>query len=366
MTRSKQLRRAAGAPTAAVGEERPLVSLVVPAYNEAAILEANLARLCEYMATLQNEYRWEIVIVNDGSRDDTGNIAEGFAHGRDNVRVYHHVRNFGLGQAFKFAFRHCRGDYIVTLDIDLSYAPEHIGRLLEKIRATQAKIVLASPYMEGGSLANVPWLRRVMSIWANRFLSLVAHGHLSTLTCMVRAYDGRFVRGMNLRGLGMDIMPEMIYKTLILRGVIDQIPAHLDWGPQLAAGPKRRSSMRVLRHIVSTVLSGFVFRPFAFFVAPGLLLLAFSIYVNAWMFVHFFERYFDPTFQVAVGGDRVSAALASAYNLYPHTFIVGLLSLMLAIQLIGLGIMALQSKGYFEEIFHLGSSIFRETRERQS
>lgn len=352
-------------PSAAPGETagKPLVSLVLPAYNEAAILEQNLERLCDYMRSLERDYRWEIVLINDGSADATGAIAERFARAHDNVRVYHHIKNFGLGQAFKFAFRQCRGDYVVTLDVDLSYAPEHIGRLLAKIRATRAKIVLASPYMQGGSLANVPWLRRVLSIWANRFLGLFARGHLSTLTCMVRAYDGEFLRALNLRATGMEVMPEMIYKAMILRGRIEQIPAHLDWGLQVAAGPKRRSSMRVLRHTLATLLAGFIFRPFMFFIAPGLVLLVFALYVNGWMFVHFFEQYFNPALAIT-GADRVSAAVAAAYALHPHTFIVGLLSLMLAIQLIGLGILAMQSKNYFEEMFHLGSSIQRAQRVR--
>lgn len=341
---------------------KPLVSLIVPALNEAAIVQRNLVRLCDYMRGLEAEYDWEIVFVNDGSRDNTGELAEAFARTQKNVRVLHHITNFGLGQAFKFAFRHCRGDYIVTLDIDLSYAPEHIGRLLEKIRETRAKIVLASPYMQGGQISNVPRLRKILSVWANRFLSLFAHGHLSTLTCMVRAYDGDFVRSLNLRATGMEVMPEMIYKAMILRGRIEQIPAHLDWGVQ--QGPvKRRSSMRILRQIFSTLLSGFIFRPFMFFIAPGMLLLLFSLWVNAWMFVHFFEQYFDSALVVGAGSDRVSSAVAAAYGLYPHTFIVGLLSLMLSIQLIGLGIMALQSKNYFEEIFHLASGIYREQRQ---
>src|SRR5213594_1076105 len=52
---------------AALALSKPLVSVVVPAFNEAAIVEKNLAALCQYMASLEDEYRWEIVVVNDGS-----------------------------------------------------------------------------------------------------------------------------------------------------------------------------------------------------------------------------------------------------------------------------------------------------------
>src|SRR5215213_1480214 len=121
---------------------KPLVSVMLPAYNEAAIIEQNLARVYQHMSSMEQEYRWEMVIVNDGSQDKTGELAERFAARHANVRVYHHVTNFGLGQALRFAAQHCNGDYLLMLDMDLSYSPDHIDRLLARIRDTQAKVVL--------------------------------------------------------------------------------------------------------------------------------------------------------------------------------------------------------------------------------
>jgi len=336
-------------------DSRPLVTVVLPAYNEAAILEDNLALIQAYLRTLQDRYRFEVLIINDGSADATGRIAEAQCALYDNLRVIHHPLNLGLGQGFKTGFAHSHGDYIAILDIDLSYAPEHIGALLERILASKAQLVLASPYMKNGKISNVPWLRRTLSIWANRFLSFFAHGNLSTLTCMVRVYEGEFARSFVLRSVGMEVMPESIYKTMILRGRIEQMPAHLDWSRQMAA-PKRRSSMRIARHIFATVLQGFIFRPFMFFILPGLLLLAFSLWTNFWMVVHFLDAYATLG---DVRGDRASVAVALAYQQFPHTFIVGLLSLMLAVQLISLGVLAMQSKSYYEEVFFLGTSVKR-------
>jgi hypothetical protein len=242
--------------------------------------------------------------------------------------------------------------------VDLSYSPEHVGHLLRKIRETRAKVVLASPYMKGGTLANVPWLRKTLSIWANRFLAMFAQGRLSTLTCMVRAYDARFMRSLSLRATGMNIMPEVIYKAMILRARIEEIPADLNWGLQVSGQPKRRSSMRIFGHMLATLLAGFFFRPFMFLVAPGLVLLAFALYVNAWMLIHIWEFYFSTAAQLQ-GTGRFAVAIADAYASFPHTFIVGLLSLMLAIQLIGLGMLALQNKNYFEELFYLGTTVLK-------
>lgn len=342
---------------------RPLVSIVLPAYNEAAVLEHSLTRVCNHMAGLERAYRWEVVVINDGSTDETGGIAEAFARGRDNVRIFHHFTNFGLGQALRFAAGHCRGDYVLMLDVDLTYSESHIDHLLEHIRATRAKIVLTSPYMKGGKVTNVPWLRKTLSVWGNRFLAASANANFSTLTSMVRVYDGRFLRSLNLRAMGMNVMPEILYKAKLLGARVEEIPAHLDWTGVQAAGGRRRSTVRLIRHTAATILSGFLFRPVMYFVAPGLLMLLFSAYVNSWMLAHFAEKYATlPQYNGFF--ERASAAVSAAYAQSPHTFLIGFLSLMLAIQLISLGIMSLQSKNYFEEIFHLASAIYRNSRER--
>jgi glycosyltransferase involved in cell wall biosynthesis len=338
---------------------RPLVTLILPAFNEAAILEDNLSVLQNYLESLSTEYQWEVLIVDDGSVDGTREIADRMAARYPNVIAVHHPRNFGLGQALKTGFARSKGDYVVTIDVDLSYSPEHIGALLSKLRADRAKVVLASPYMRGGRLSNVPFVRRILSVGANKFLSFFARGRLSTITCMVRAYDGPFVRSLVLRSTGMDVMPETVYKSMILRAKIDQIPGHLDWSRQLAVGARRQSSIRIARHMMATVLSGFLFRPFMFFVLPGLFLFLFSIWVNGWMLAHFIDAYASLS-TMAGGIDRASQALAIAYRNFPHTFIVGLLSLMLGVQLFSLGVAALQAKAYFEELFYLGSTLRRD------
>ena len=348
------------------GDVRPLVTVVLPAFNESAILEKNLTTVCRYLDSLQGEYRWEVIVVNDGSKDETGKIAESIARREPNVVVVHHPTNFGLGQALRTGFNHSHGDYVVVLDMDLSYAPDHISLLLEKIRKTYAEVVVASPYTEGGRVSAVPWLRKTLSVWGNKFLSAASQCDISTLTGMVRVYDGPFIRTVSLRAQGMEINPEILYKSMLLRARIEEVPGHLDWTAQNSQGPVRKSSMRVFRHVVSTVLSGLIFRPFMFFVIPGIALSAFAFYANVWMFIHFFEQYGSAALvHEAAGLPRMTAALAAAYALHPHTFVIGLLALMLAIQLISLGVLSLQSKKYFEDMFFVASGIYRSVIEQE-
>jgi glycosyltransferase involved in cell wall biosynthesis len=342
--------------------ERPLVSIVLPAYEEASILREHVRILLDYLKTLSRRYRFELLIINDGSRDQTGAIATQLAAEFDGIRVFHHPRNFGLGQALKTGFAQCRGVYVVVLDIDLSYGPQHVGLLLDRITTTGARLVLASPYMRGGRVVDVPWLRVLFSRVANWFLARASGQRISTMTCMVRAIDGRFLRSLHLRSTGMDVMPEMIHKAKLLRASIEEIPAELNWELQNRVGSRRRSSLRIIRQILGTTVSGFILRPFTFLLVPGLLLLAFAAYVNTWMMIHFMEAYVELGASAEKARD-MSAAVALAYTRYPHTFIVGLLSLMLAMQLIGMAMLSLQNKKYFDELFHLGSTLLRERRE---
>ena len=342
---------------AGVSAQKTSVSIVVPAYNEALLIEKNLTKICDYMHSLENEYRWELIIVNDGSQDETGEIAENFAKTRDNVLVLHHFVNFNVGQALRFGFSNCRGEYIVVLDVDLSYSPEHIGALLHAIRTTRAKIVLASPYMKGGKISSVPWLRKTLSISANRFLSYLNKGDFSTLTGMVRAYDTKFLQSLSLKSMDVSISAEILYKAMILRARIVEIPAHLDWGFQKKV--QRTSSIKIGRSIIAYVLSGFMFRPFLFFIGPGFLLMLLACYAFGWAFAHTITKFSEIGSITGPFTVRLSGAVASAFQQAPHTFLIGGISLILAIQLISLGSLSLQNKKYFEEVFYLATNIYK-------
>jgi hypothetical protein len=71
--------------------------------------------------------------------------------------------------------------------------------------------------MKGGKISNVPWLRKVMSYWANRFMSISSDSNIRTFTGMVRAYDRRFLSTLNLKAMDNEINPEIIYKAQLLR-----------------------------------------------------------------------------------------------------------------------------------------------------
>lgn len=252
-TPAERLRRAAAPDIAAARAEQPSVSVVVPAYNEEAMLPDSLTRLHDYLCTLDDSYRWELVVVDDGSSDGTGRLADEFAAAHARVVVHHHDENQGLGGAVRTGFRRCTSDYLVMMDSDLSYAPDHIHPLLDTIIATGASIVVTSPYRPDAQATGVPPSRLFTSRAANRVLALAAGGGLTTLTGMVRAYDGDFARSLDLYASGPTINCEILYRAREQGAQVVEIPAHLDWSRLRLRGQERRSLKSVARTTASTL-----------------------------------------------------------------------------------------------------------------
>jgi glycosyltransferase involved in cell wall biosynthesis len=261
-----------------------------------------------------------------------------------------------LGRALQTGFKNSKGDIIVVLDIDLSYSVEHIKLMVDKLLETSADIVIASPYMKGGKVTAVPFGRKIMSNWVNKFMSFAAQDKYYTFTGMVRAYKAEFIRSVNLKTKDYEINPEIVYKAMILRARIIEIPAHLDWTEQNKFANKRTSSMRVLRGFFSGIMTAFIFRPYIFFLSIGFLLMILSLYELLWLL---FDTLKDLHLAMTNGAEAFSfsISLAKQFMKNPQSFIVGGITFITSIQFLGLGFLSLQSKRYFEELFHISSNI---------
>ena len=325
---------------------RPHVSVIVPAYNEAPHLYENLTKLRAHLD--QSPFTSELIVIDDGSKDDTAAEAIRFAEGRDDVKVVEHHSNFGLGQALRSGFRAARGEKYVAFDSDLSYSPDHIDRMVNMIDTTGAAVVVASPYMEGGSVTGVPRKRAILSKWANSILRRLSLHHISTVTGMVRAYDAAFIENVSLKSADNQINAEIIYKATLLRRPIVEIPAQLVWTRDEEETKRRSSSMRFVTMIVDSLFSGFIFRPFTFFIIPGVILLALAIYSLGWAAWHIIEFIPEHTGSFVL---VITEAVGDAYQESPYSFLVGGIVLVVAIQLISTGIISAQNKRYFEELW---------------
>ena len=216
------------------------VTVVVPAYNEGSLFAAALSSLSEYFAIHRGSgYEFHFLIVDDGSTDETGAVAATFARWRPNVRVVRHEHNRGLGAALRTAFAAVDTDLAVLLDADLTYSPAVAMRLVEELEASHADIAMASPYMPGGSVVGVPFLRRVLSREANRLLSLAVCGKYATLTCMVRAFRVCALRELQFRSDDKPAVAEMLLDALRKKMRVVEVPATLEWTAERRCHPRQ-------------------------------------------------------------------------------------------------------------------------------
>lgn len=339
-------------------ENKYSLSIILPCYNEEAILATNVESIIKYLSNT-SKYQYEIIIVNDGSKDNTGKIANDLEKKHAQIRVIHHPTNLNLGRALQTGFQNSRNDILVVLDIDLSYSVDHIELLVDKLIETSADLVVASPYMKEGKVTAVPFTRKIMSKWVNVFMRVFATSDLHTFTGMVRAYKREFIQNLDLKTVDYEINPEIIYKGIILRAKMIEIPAHLDWTEQLKHKATRQSSLKIVKGFFSGLMSTFIFRPYFFFLGIGAILMILSLYELVWLL---YDTLYDlnQTYLSGVGAS-FSLSLAKQFSKNPQSFLVGGITFVSAIQFLSLGFLSLQSKRYFEEIYHLGTAIKKQT-----
>ncbi len=158
----------------------PSLSVVVPVYNEEANLPELLPRLAAALATIGKSY--EVVLVNDGSRDGSLELLRDGAAADSHLTVIDFNRNYGQHAAVFAGFEAARGEIIVTLDADLQNPPEEIGKLVAKME--EGYDVVGSVRIKRQD----SMFRRLASRLVNRVTSMATGVHLSDYGCMLRAY----------------------------------------------------------------------------------------------------------------------------------------------------------------------------------
>jgi len=151
----------------AARRERALV--IIPTYNE----RENIARLIE--TVLAQDVRLEVLVVDDGSPDGTGEIVDGIRMKSSRVHIHRRPRKMGLGTAYLAGFKWAleRGyDYVFEMDADFSHDPAHLSQFLYAIE--HADLVLGSRYREGKvTIVNWPIGRLLLSYFANVYARVV-------------------------------------------------------------------------------------------------------------------------------------------------------------------------------------------------
>jgi glycosyltransferase involved in cell wall biosynthesis len=187
----------------------PLVSVIVPIYNE----EATLEHVVEELIALG--LRLEILLVNDGSTDGSPAVMAALAGRHDNVHALHQPQNRGKGAAVRRGIDDSTGDIVLIQDADLEYSPSDIPALIEPLVSGKADAVFGTR-LRGGAHP-----QRAHLFWhyaGNRFLTLLANvlynTTISDMEVGYKAFRGDLVRGLELVSDDFRIEPELTAKIL--------------------------------------------------------------------------------------------------------------------------------------------------------
>jgi glycosyltransferase involved in cell wall biosynthesis len=194
------------------------VSLLIPAYNEAASIGEVLDRIGSLDLDKQ------VILVDDGSTDDTAAVAERWAEGRDALLLLLRQSHRGKGAAIRTAIPHMDGEIVVIQDADMEYDPVDVPALIEPIARGAADVVFGSRLLGGRpQRAHLFW-----HLVGNRFLSLLTsllfNTTISDMETGYKAFRADVLRSLDLRQDGFGIEPEITAKVCLQNLRIYELP----------------------------------------------------------------------------------------------------------------------------------------------
>ena len=198
------------------------VVVVVPTYNE----KENLPILAEGILSHEG---FRLLVVDDGSPDGTGAIAEGLAQAHPGrVQVLHRTGPRGLGLSYIDGLRLALAsgaDLIFQMDADLSHSPEYLPRMAEA--ASRFDVVIGSRYLTGVSVVNWPLHRIFLSAFANRYVRAVTRISVTDCTSGYRCWRREALQRLPLEHMvsnGYAFIVEMLYEASRRGCLIGEVP----------------------------------------------------------------------------------------------------------------------------------------------
>jgi dolichol-phosphate mannosyltransferase len=202
--------------------------LILPTYNEAENVQAIVAASGEVLARVAPD-GYRVLIVDDGSPDGTGELADRLADEHTWVEVLHRAEKSGIGPAYLAGFRHAldRGaGYVMEMDSDFSHDPADLARLLEAVR-DGADLALGSRYVPGGGVSDWGVLRRFISEGGSTYARLVLGLGVRDLTGGFKCFRREVLESIHfdsVRSRGYAFQVELTYRTVQAGFAVVEVP----------------------------------------------------------------------------------------------------------------------------------------------
>lgn len=162
--------------------------------------------------------------------------------------------NRGLGGAIRAGAAQAKGDWIATLDADLTFAPSALKDMLAKARETGADLVAGSPYLRPDDLSSVPWARRLPSLMVNALYRGAFGMTLTAYTPVLRLYRASFLKSLELTSDGFEVNAEIAARAVQARRKVAEVPAALTTRTEGASKLQRWRELRRHAALIARLL----------------------------------------------------------------------------------------------------------------
>lgn len=197
----------------------PLLSVVIPAYNEVATIDRLIATVVDV------DLDKEIIVVDDSSTDGTQELLTSLQAAHPSLRVLRHEKNRGKGAALRTGFAEARGRFVIVQDADLEYDPSEYPKMLEPLVEGAADVVYGSRFVGGDS-------HRVIYFWhlvGNRVLTLLSNMftnlNLTDMETCFKAFRREVIQSIRLEEDRYGFEPEITAKLAAFR--LDGVPLRI-------------------------------------------------------------------------------------------------------------------------------------------
>ncbi|MBI5631745.1 MAG: glycosyltransferase family 2 protein [Elusimicrobia bacterium] len=201
-----------------------MLSVIIPCHNEEENIRRFETELCPSLQSLGMLY--EVILVDDGSTDGSAEAMKVLS-AYPSIKVLSHGSNRGMGAALRTGFAQAKGQWIMTLDADLTFHPSQIAQLLAHQKETWADMVSGSPLLTPEGLAKVSWTRRLPSAVINGLYRLLFSRRLTSYTTIFRLYRASLLKAMRLVSNGFELNAEIAVRFVKNHRKLEEIPAVL-------------------------------------------------------------------------------------------------------------------------------------------
>lgn len=204
--------------------ETPLLSIVIPAHNEERRLPGSLEKIAAFLAT--QSYSYEVIIIENGSTDDTIGVARRFGERFPYIRLYEETAR-GKGLAVQRGMLEAKGEYRFICDADLSMPIEEIGKFLPP-ELEDYDVAIASREAPGAVRYDEPWYRHAIGRIFNLLIKLLAVRGFEDTQCGFKCFRDEVAEDLfsvqTLNGIGFDV--ELLFVAQRRGYEIVEVPIH--------------------------------------------------------------------------------------------------------------------------------------------